>query len=327
MGFFGDLLKGALSSLTGGLFGGGGQQAPQQMIGVQQPPNVDLEASATPFWQSYLAPMRGAQAKQPQGYSAQAALAGPTGIAAGMSQLQNRYGGMANTPGVGLFANPQGPGRGGAGGAATDTSYGYEELMKRLQQGQTSLAGAYAPQFGKAFGQALAGQYQLPQEQYQRQLTQGMSTINAQSGNARQGLMENLGSRGLMQSGLMGAGLRGVESARLGGVGQLVSGLNQQSLQATQQAQQQAMAIYPELARIDVAQQGNQMQGMVALQQLEYQAQQLGINRDQLHNLIRSGNMSALTGLFGALFNRPKSPNVLSGGGTQINYSQSGLYG
>lgn len=301
MGFLSSLVKGAIGFFTGGPAGaaagvasdllGGGQSgsAPKQLVRANIPA-ADLDNDDTTQWRAYLDQI--ANGQKPVTYSAQRALNSPPAGQVHMQQISNRLGGMQShgrPNGIGLVED-RGPGYGAAG----DEKEGvYQEALSRVRQQNTSYAQPYSAAFGNYMQKSLAGQNGLPQAEYDRQLLQGQAAINRQAMQSRQQLAQNLGQRGLMHSGMMAQGLSGVEQSKLGAYGQLTTGLAQQNLEAQRQAQAQAASMYPELIRADQS----QTQNMLALRQLELQAQQLGISQQQLHDALQNDKWNLLAGL------------------------------
>lgn len=303
MGFLSSLLKGAIGFFTGGpagaaagvasdLLGGGQSGGSKQQLIRANIPQADLDNDDTTQWRAYLDQI--ANGTKPATYSAQQALSQPAAGQVHLQQFSNRVGGMQShwrPDGIGLMED-RGPGYGDGGSSSGDGSV-YQDALNRVRRQNTSYAQPYSASFGNYMQKSLAGQNGLPQAEYDRQLLQGQSAINNQAMQARQQLTQNLGARGLMHSGMMAQGLTGVEQAKMGAYGQLTTGLATQQLEAQRQAQAQAASMYPELIRADQS----QTQNMLALRQLELQAQQLGISQQQLHDALQNDKWNLLAGL------------------------------
>lgn len=308
MGFLSSLVKGATGWLTGGPIGaalgllspGDDSQPQAQQRVIQNPLGNDegqqISPEAIAFLRGYL---DGGQPK-PTTFNAERAMQGP----APMQQTTAQTGGMSSHSRNGNFYQlGAGKGAGGTSGGSTDNDYWRNSIASVLRNYGNAYTGQSAPAFNTYLTRALSGQDTLPQAAQQRAFSQGMNTINAQTQNARQGLMANLGSRGLMQSGMMGRGLTGIEQQRLGSIGQLSTGLADQQLQAQREAQRAALGIYPQLIGVQSNAMGDWARVLLGLRSSESQAGQLGLNAQMAGDAADQAKWNMLAGLAGGISN------------------------
>ena len=308
-----SILATLASSLLGGLFGGGSRQqvaAPTPVQAVQMP-SAEEDDRTIALWEGWQSQMA-AQKPQTTGFDPVAALMRAQGQrpAGGMQQSANSRGGQSfpRSPGQGLFAEPLGEGRGGGGTAATNSSSTTQQQWHDMLTKLTS--GAQAQQytaplqsgFTQYMQQALGGQAGLPQEAYQAALLRGQGTINAQAQQSREGLTEQLGARGLLQSGLTSRGLRGVEEAKMGSIGDLISGLAQQDMQARVEAQRAAAGMLPSLISAQTGAQSNTVQSWLEQERLDLERGRLGLAEKQQSQSANDSFWGALGSIAGSLF-------------------------
>lgn len=348
---------GAAAGVASDLLGGGGQQAQAHpRAGVTLAPLATSQAPAqspayqTGALQGMIDSLAEAMVARSQGYDENAALGMP--VRRGMRQVANRRGGMASPSATTLprpewgFGGGRGGGGDGKGAGALGARYStwWPGTMRpaaaltpaatmtpesptiaanpfAAYQAVPNLTGGLMGGFQAYMQKALAGQNTLPEASYQQAMSRGMQSLGTQAQVSRENLGEQLGARGLLHSGLMARGLRGVEEARLGGVGDLVSGLNQQNLQAARESQQAAMQQMVPLAGIEQSGRENAIRGILALKQLELQAQQLGINKEQFdaaQDAVRMGQYADIGQALASYF-WPAKQAAASTGQTQIS--------
>jgi hypothetical protein len=150
--------------------------------------------------------------------------------------------------------------------------------------------------------QALSGNAGLSDTAYRQAMLRGQGVINAQSGQARQSLTEQMGQRGLLRSGLMSRGLRGVEEARLGSIGDLVSGLAQQDAQARVEAQRQASAMMPGLISAQSGQSSDMIRALMQQQAMDLQRGGLKLNYKQYNSSQGDAFWGALGSIAGSIW-------------------------
>jgi len=308
-------------NLLGGLFGGGGPSAQEQAMAQQrqvpvravplESPGEQDDAALIAFYEGWLRDAAKAQG-QTTAYDPVAALAGNT-RSQPMPQTSNQRGGQAypGYAGQGLFGGQEKLGMGrGAGGDEDKTTKKVQSLQDpsgdawwRTLLGSitgpraNTLTGPLQGQFTGYMGQALGGQAGLPPQAYQQALLSGQSTLNAQSQRSREQLGEQLGSRGLLQSGAMARGLRGVEESRQQSMGDLISGLSQQDMQARIEAQRQAAGMFPQLVQAQSGAQTDLARSWLYQQQLELERRRLGLAEQQYEG----GREDALWGAVGGV--------------------------
>ncbi len=301
MGFFSNLLKGAIGFVTGGPvgavagFAGGvlgdkaasaGAKANAAMARATAAPVVNyaeeetsgLSPEGTAFLRAYLAASEQRPLGTPVTYDAQQALQRRANAIQPLQRTDNQRGGMSWPPRDLAFGL-------GAGTSKTtlppaekteDTIWRDAVLNVMNRYGNQYTAGSL-PAYQQYMGQALSGQSALPQEAYARALRQGMSAVNAQAQRSRELLQASLGARGLAQSGLMSRGLVDIERERLGGLSSLAAGLAEQDLAARRQAQQAAAAIYPQLIGVQSNAMSDWVRNLLATREMELRYGQLGV--------------------------------------------------
>ena len=359
MGFLSNLIGGAVGFLTGGpagavagLLGGGGGGGHAAAGGGAAPvtPVVNLNADpqtsaagAEAFLRAYLQGREGGA--RPTVFDARQALAEPNP----MQQRSNQQGGMSSVPGgdggpfkpavkgagkgaggnspFGSLQDPLQPKAASPSPAAVENGWWRQAFAGTQYANQGRYSGPLNAGFRSYMQNALAGRDGLPQAAYDAALQQGMHTINAQAQQSNQQLQEALGARGLAHSGMMGSGMLGIEQNRLGAFGQLATGLAQQGLQASREAQQNAAAMFPALLGADTQASSDAWHGLLAQRQLELEARRLGISQQQIDDAQRTGNYDALAGLVGAAAQYfGGSSNTGSGTSPNILYAGGGLY-
>lgn len=199
-----------------------------------------------------------------------------------------------------------------------DSNAFWRALLGGLSSQGHAASNQLTPQFSQYLGQALSGQAGLQQEAYQQALLGGQQTLNAQAARSREQLADNMGARGLLQSGLMARGLRGVEEARQASMGDLISGLAQQNMQARVEAQRQAAQIYPAMVGAESNRFANIARAWLGERQLELEKQRLGVQSDAYKDQQDAALWQAIGAIAGGFLSRPAGAQSGAAAGSVI---------